>query len=94
MVYCPLLSLSPFTAPLQAVPDHSSHIGPRSSDNRLQTLETNFSELEKGESKGLPSELPDPKGLYINFYEDIHKLACNIVCGSYSYIRHNEKQYH
>src|SRR5271170_2979305 len=29
---------------------------------RLQTLETNFSELEKEESEWPPSELPDPKG--------------------------------
>ena len=61
---------------------------------RLQTLETNFSELEKGESKWPPSELPDPKGLCIDFYEDIHKLAHNIVCGSCGCIGHNEKQYH
>ena len=29
---------------------------------RLQTLESDFSELEKGESEWPPSELPDPKG--------------------------------
>src|SRR5271154_1187141 len=61
---------------------------------RLQTLETNFSELEKEESEWPPSELPDPKGLYTDFYEDIHKLATNIVCGSCGCIGHDEKQYH
>jgi hypothetical protein len=57
-------------------------------------LETDFSELEKGESEWPPSALPDPKGLYTNFYEDIHKLARNIVCGSCGCIGHDEKQYH
>jgi hypothetical protein len=61
---------------------------------RLQTLESDFSELEKGESEWPPSELPDPKGLYTDFYEDIHKLARNIVCGSCGCIGHDEKQYH
>jgi hypothetical protein len=61
---------------------------------RLQALETNFSELEKGESEWPPSELSDPKGLYIDFYDDIHKLARNIVCGSCGCIGHDEKQYH
>ena len=61
---------------------------------RLQTLETNFSELEKGESEWPPSELSDPKGLYTDFYEDIHKLARNIVCGSCGCTGHDEKQYH
>ena len=61
---------------------------------RLQTLETDFSELKKGESEWPPSELPDPKGLYTNFYEDIHKLARNIVCGSCGCIGHDEKQYY
>src|SRR5579859_2269659 len=61
---------------------------------RLQTLETDFSELEKGESEWPLSELPDPKGLYTDFYEDIHKLTRNIVCGSCGCIGHNETQYH
>src|SRR5271155_1848798 len=61
---------------------------------RLQTLESDFSELEKGESEWPPSALPDPKRLYTDFYEDIHKLARNIVCGSCGCIGHDRKQYH
>ena len=60
---------------------------------RLHDLETDFSELEKGESEWPPSELPDAKGLYADFYEDIYKLARNIVCGSCGCIGHDEKQY-
>lgn len=48
---------------------------------RLQDLEPDFSELGRGE-EWPPSEFPDAKGLYADFYEDIHKLAHNIVCGS------------
>ena len=51
-------------------------------------------QLEKEESEWPPSELPDPKGLYTDFYEDIHKLATNNVCGSCGCIGHDEKQYH
>lgn len=60
----------------------------------LQALEADFSELEKEESEWPPSELPDAKGLYADFYENIHKLARNIVCGSCGCIGHDEKQYH
>jgi len=61
---------------------------------RLQSLETDFSKLEKEESEWPPSELPDAKGLYVGFYENIHKLACNIICGSCGCIGHDEKQYY
>ena len=57
-------------------------------------MESDFSELEKGESEWPPSALPDPKRLYTDFYEDIHKLARNIVCGSCGCIGHDRKQYH
>ena len=60
---------------------------------RLQTLDDDFSGLEKGESEWPPSDLPDAKTLYAEFYEEIHRLARNIVCGSCGCIGHDEKEH-
>ena len=61
---------------------------------RLQTLDNDFTGLVKGESEWPPSELPDAKAIYADFYEEIHRQARNIVCGSGGSIGHDEKEYH
>ena len=53
-VYHPLLSLSPFTASLQAVPDRSPHIEPRSPDNaddEQYTIEVILNHRKVGRSR-------------------------------------------
>ena len=61
---------------------------------RLQALDEDFSEIERGESEWPPSELPDPKTLYTDFYDEIHRLARNIVCGSCGCIGHDENHFY
>ena len=61
---------------------------------KLQTLNDDFSELVKGESEWPPSELPNAKTIYADFYDEINKVAYNIVCGSCACIGHDEKKYH
>src|SRR5436190_17796323 len=61
---------------------------------RLQALDDDFSELLKLESEWPPSNLPNEKSLYNEFYNQIHESVQNIVCASCGCIGHDESKYH
>ena len=48
---------------------------------RLSWLEKNYESIRSAQATW-PQPVPDPKQLYRNFYEMIHKVSYNIVCAS------------
>ena len=60
--------------------------------NRLISLNKHYQTLTIIQEKW-PQSLLDPKQLYRNFYEMMHKVAHNIVCGSCGIIGHNVDEF-
>src|SRR5436190_19088287 len=55
---------------------------------RLSWLEKDYESIRSAQAHW-PQPLPDPKQLYRNFYEMIHKVSYNIVCACCGIIAHN-----
>ena len=59
---------------------------------RLSGLEKNYESIRSIQATW-PLPVPDPKQLYRNFYEMIHKVSYNIVCACCGIIGHNVDEF-
>jgi len=59
---------------------------------RLQDLDAYYQCLIIAQERW-PQPLPDPKQLYRNFYEMMHKVSHNIVCACCGIIGHNVNEF-
>src|SRR5579859_2954858 len=58
---------------------------------RLNELDEDFVDLLRCEDD-FPSELPDPKSLYTDFYNKMMDLTANIICTSCGCLEHRKER--